>query len=115
MSKKILQKYTNQKKKKKNHFIKLEHAPIYRMTFSEVSKRILRLTDNHESELKPPLHGLPVHLVGEVGEADITLQIPLLEENTALLHIPLIKEQNGSSITVIPLKTGLKKTSEERY
>lgn len=85
------------------------------MTLSEVSKSILRLTDNHESELKPPLHGLPVHLVGEVGEADITLQIPLLEENTALLHIPLIKEQNGSSITVIPLKTGLKKTSEERY
>lgn len=88
---------------------------FHRMTFSQVGKRILRLTDNHECELKPPLHGLPVHLVGEVGKADITLQIPLLEENTALLHIPLIKEQNGSSITVIPLKTGLRETSEERY
>lgn len=66
-------------------------------------KTVFRLTDNHKRKLKAPLHRLPVHLVGEVGEADITLQIPLLKENTDLLHIPLIKEHNGFSITVIPV------------
>lgn len=39
---------------------------------------IWALTNNHESELKPPLHRLPVHLVGEVSKANKCLQILLL-------------------------------------
>lgn len=43
-----------------------------------VQRQIGALTNNHEGELKPPLHRLPVHLVGEVSKANKCLQILLL-------------------------------------
>lgn len=36
------------------------------------------LTHNHQRELKPPLHRLPVNLVREACKADISLKVFLL-------------------------------------
>lgn len=46
----------------------------------------LELTNNHQGKLKPPLHRLPVHLVGEVSKANISLQILLLLQERKITH-----------------------------
>lgn len=43
------------------------------------TNKLTQLTYDHQCELEPPFDGLPVHLVGEIGEAHVALQVPLLK------------------------------------